>query len=174
MSDKSEEFSSFGFGNSKDKNLPDSSEYRGYARGQLKAILNSMENNKMLSEEELERFVRDKGWRFSSQSFHAQVRMLRKPDNGGYCLTSEKRDGIMHYTLHGKHGAVAKCDKCDFAPYKRLDAQDAVDLYRASKDGDFSKVEKYMADFLSRCGLKELLDEHVEEPDYFDLLGDDL
>jgi hypothetical protein len=154
--------------------VPDDPDYYKYARGQLRGILKSMEQNKEIGEGELLRKVLAEGWKFSPQSFHAQVRNLRKPDNGGFCIRTRVKNKVNFFTLIGRHGNVAHCTACDFAPYRRLDAEDAVRLYRASQDGDYKSIEDFMRTFLRDRGLAALIDEVPQpEEDVLDLLGDD-
>ena len=160
--------------NIKGPHVPDDPDYYKYARGQLRGILKSMEVGKEIAEGELLQKVLAQGWKFSPQSFHAQVRNLRKPDNGGFCITTSVKNKVNYFTLKGRHGNIARCVACDFAPYRRLDAEDAVRMYRASQDGDYKAIEDFMQSFLRDRGLATLIDAEPEpEEDFGDLLGDD-
>jgi len=156
--------------------VPDDPDYYKYARGQLRDILDSLEKGKEVSEGELLQKVLAKGRKFTPQSYHAQIRNLRKPDNGGFCIRTRVDKKVNFFTLIGRHGNVAQCAICDFAPYRRLSPEDAVGLYHASKNGEYTTVEEFMRGFLREKGLLALIDEEPPpeaEEDYADLIGDD-
>jgi len=144
-----------------------------YGQGQLRALLKALDEGVEISLTDITARVSSQGTKFSSESFHPQLRALKKPDNGGYCIKLRKSGKESYYTLTGKHGKVGQCGICGFRPYHRLYAEDAIALLKAAQEGEFKTVETYMQAFLKNRGLMSLIEPEEPVPDFGDLLGDD-
>ena len=140
--------------------VPKDKEYRQRAKGQLVTLVNGMEQDQRISEKALLKKAENLGEKFTTESFGAQLRSLKKPDNGGFCIKTVKEDNVLYYTLLGKHGAVAECSKCGFKPHQRFTPKDAVELYKSASS---ETVKKYCYEALKKWGLVSLIQSDQRE-----------
>lgn len=138
--------------------VPKDDGWLAHAKGQLRTILEHMDVGVRISDRELVAKVKAAGEKFSGQSFHAQVRNLRKPDNGGFCIKTEMIEKVNYFTLLSRHGKVPKCDVCHFEEYCRYTTDTAVAHYEALVTGDLGVMRAFIRTFLKDRGMLSLIE----------------
>lgn len=165
---------------------PDDPAYPEWARGQLEAILWILrEAAEPLSENEVKARCRERGMVFTNGSISAQIRNLRKPANGGFCVRTHKADDD-HPTLYSyaadehvleddQNAPAHKCLVCGFGPYAQLHLYEALRLYReGSERGDWAATERFLRDVLRSRGMLRDDEPEPERPSWLDLLRGDV
>jgi hypothetical protein len=168
--------------------VPDDPEYPEWAHGQLEAILWILrERGEPMSENQIEAECRKRKVTFTNGSISAQIRNLRKPANGGFCVLTHKasetngteeaeankpRTPTLYsyvaddHQLEDEHGtSMDQCVVCGFGPYTRLPLYQALHLYQAGVNGDWTEVFRYLRDVLQDRGMLRNAEETDPEPD---------